>query len=1114
MNAGSATRGGMAGVIARLVTNPLPPLLALFAIAAGIAALALTPREEEPQIVVPVADVHVRAPGLSAEQVERQVATPLEKLLHQIDGVEYVYSNAGSGRAVVTVRFYVGEDRERSLVKIYDKVRSNTDRVPAAVASWVVKPVDIDDVPIVLAVLWSEDRAQVDDHDLRRLAEEMDQRLQAVDDTNRVTVTGGRPRRIRIELDPEALAARRTAPLEVAEAIGISNEQIESGSVVELDRAAIVEGGLFIEDARELRDLVVNVVDGVPVYLADVARVLDGPSEPENYSWIGFGPASDRGAEAGTYPAVTLAVAKKHGTNAVRVSEDIKARLEAFERELFPEGVHYRIIRDYGRTADDKVGQLISSLGVAILTVVIFLAVFIGWRAALVVGLAVPVCYGITLFLDYLTGYTINRVTLFALILALGLLVDDPITGVDNIERWFRMGVHRARDSVAAAMVEIRGALIMSTVAIVVAFAPMFFITGMMGPYMAPMAFNVPVTVIASTGVAFLVTPWLAYHLLRHEPQAGGYDVRKTGVYRFYAPILGWMLANRRRAWGVLGVVAALFVIAVCLPAFRMVPLKLLPYDNKDEFQIVVDMPEGTKLERTDAVTRAFAEYLRTVPEVQDFTGYVGTASPMDFNGMIRQYYLREEPHQADLRVTLAPRARRSQQSHQLLLRIRRDLQAIADRHGVAVKLVEVPPGPPVVATVTAEIRGEAGTPHERLLEGAERLAERMRSEPGVVDVDTSAAAEQTRYRFRTDKEKAALSGISTADVARTLRLGTGGMNAGYLQIPTEADPLPIELRLPVERRGGPDDLAALYIKGRAGIVQQRENGGLRDAPTPLVRLGEIGQFERTIREQTIRHKDLERVAYVFAEVAGRPPAEVIQDLVADEGTQGDNDTRPVDARTYLNPGGGERWDLPPDVRAEWTGEGEWFITLRVFRDLGIAFGVAVIGIFLVIYLQTGIAALSGIILLSIPLSMIGIMPGFWLLNQIGDRSIDGFGDPVFFTATAMIGMIALAGIVVRNALVLVEFIQLSRDQGLELRESLVQAGAVRMRPVLLTAATTLLGNLVITLDPIFSGLAWAIVFGIVASTVFTLVVVPLVYFLVYGRNEAPQPATDAEAQS
>ncbi len=1095
----SSSAGG--GFIGRVMDSPMPAMLILLALLSGAVALWLTPREEEPQIVVPIADVIVNAPGLSAQQVERQIAVPLEKLLHQIDGVEYVYSVSRNGGCVVTVRYYVGEDREESLFKIYNKVFSNSDQIPDAVTSWVVKPNEVDDVPIVVAALWSDDPERFGDHELRRLAEEIEQELQSITATNRVYVTGGRPRQIRIELDAEALAARRTAALDVAWAIQVSNQQIPAGEIQQRNQAIVIEAGTFFGDADDLRSMVVNVVDGVPVHLSEVAQVIDGPGGPVDYTWIGFGPADANEQERDdVYPAVYISVAKQKGSNAVWVARDVLQRLAELEHRVFPPGVHVRIIRDYGQTADQKVDDLVSSLGVAVLTVVIFIGVFLGWRPALVIGLAVPICYGVALGLDLLGGYTINRVTLFALILALGLLVDDPITGVDNIERFFRIGGRKPRAAVIAAMSEIREALIMSTIAIILAFAPLFFITGMMGPYMAPMAFNVPLAVIASTVVAFVVTPWLAFKILRRTPGNEPYDVTTTFTYRLYNRILRPMLANRTRAWLFLGFVAVLFFGSAAMPMFRLVPLKLLPYDNKNEFQIVINMPEGTTLETTENVARDFAEYLRTVPEVKDISAFVGTPSPMDFNGMVRQYYLRTGAHMADLRVTLADRHARKQQSHAVLLRLRSELEAIGRAHGADVALVEVPPGPPVIATIAAEVYGEETTPYTDLQNAARTVAERLKREPFVVDVDSSVQAEQRRIVFETDKEKAALSGIATEDIAKTIAMGTAGMVAGYLQIPTEVGPLPIRLRLPMEQRNSIDNLSAFHVKGRPGITKIRDAGGVRDAPTPLVELGELGHFTETVQDQPIFHKNLKRVAYVMAEGAGRMPAEIILDVGADHGAES-SALRPLAARTYLSNGGNDAWRLPDDITVVWNGEGEWDITLRVFRDLGIAFGVALVGIFIVLYVQTGLASIAGIIMLAIPLSMIGIMPGFWLLNQFGERIVEGYPDPVLFTATAMIGMIALAGIVVRNSLVLIEFVHLALKQGMVFTEALVQAGAIRMRPVFLTAGTTVLGNIVITLDPIFNGLAWAIIFGIAASTLFTLAVIPIVYYLVYERT-------------
>jgi multidrug efflux pump subunit AcrB len=1017
-------------LVANTMAGPLPLLLLLVALVGGIVALAITPREEEPQIVVPMADVLVSAPGLGAKQVERQIATPLEKILFQIDGVEYVYSMSQPGQCVVTVRFLVGEDRVASLVKIYNKIYSNTDNIPSAVRSWVVKPVEIDDVPIVVAVLWSDNPELTGDYELRRLAEEIELDLQSIENTNRIEVVGGRPRQIRVELDAKALASRGTAPLEVAWAVDVSNKLLPAGDVQILDKDLVVEAGDFFKRAEDLRKLVINVVDGVPVYLGDVAQVIDGPAEPSSYTWIGFGPASDHLQKyPDVYPAVAISIAKKKGTNAVWLAAEVEDYFKKLKNEIFPPEVNYRIIRNYGQTANDKINNLVSSLLVAVLTVVIFIGIFLGWRAALVVGLAVPICYGITLVLDLFAGYTINRVTLFALILALGLLVDDPITGVDNIERYLRIGKYSRRRSVIMAISEIRSALIMSTIAIILAFAPLYYITGMMGPYMAPMAFNVPVSVTASTVIAFLVTPWLAYKLLKPSGDRSPYDITKSTLYNTYGSLVKPLLRTRLRSWIFLAVVMVLFLASVILPALRLVPLKLLPYDNKNEFQVIVDMPEGTTLERTQGVVALLGNYLGKVPEVMDYSAFVGVPSPMDFNGMVRHYYLRRGPHYADIRVTLAERQRRKQQSHAILLRLRKDLEAIAKKTGTRIKLVEVPPGPPVISTIAVELYGDKATPYSTLQYAAQVLEKRLQKEPLVVDLDNSVGDDHHKIIFVPDKEKAALSGVSTQDIAGTIHLANQGLIAGYLQLSREVNPLPVVLRLPYDTRNSPDALASLHVKGRPGITKIREKSGLRDAPQPIVPLAELGHMRRSLQDRVIYHKNLQPVAYVFAEPAGRTPSEIVLDVSSDMSASADGgDPKPLKGRTYLKPGGGLSWFLPAGIRAVWNGEGEWEVTLRVFRDLGIAFGVAMLGIFMVLRIQTGLSAITGIIMMAIPLSVIGIMPGFWILNLIGERMVDGFPNPILFTATAMIGMIALAGIVVRNSLILVEFIHMARS--------------------------------------------------------------------------------------
>ncbi|MBW2274958.1 MAG: efflux RND transporter permease subunit [Deltaproteobacteria bacterium] len=1101
-------------IIDLFLKGDLAPLLILLSLLGGAVALYATPREEEPQIVVPLADVIVEAPGLPAEEVERLVATPLEKLLYQIDGVEYVYSMSMPGRAVITVRFYVGEDREDSLVKIYNKIHSNTDRVPAAVSSWVVKPLEIDDVPIMIVTLWSDRPEELDDYALRRIAEELEIELQSVPRTNRVRALGGRPRAVRVELDTEALAARGISPLEIAWALEVSNRRERAGSFDRNDRSIPVDAGDFIEGVEGLRQLVVGVVDGSPVFLRDVASIVDGPAEATGYSWIGFGPA-ENGAEGadslgeGFFPAVHVAVAKQKGANAVRVARAVEERLAELEETLLPEGVHARVTRNYGETANEKVNELVEALVVAILIVVGLIAYALGWREALVVAVAVPITFSLVLLLNLLAGYTINRVTLFALILSLGLVVDDPIVDVENIYRHLRMRAEPALDAVKTAVNEVRPPILLATFAVIVSFLPMLFITGMMGPYMRPMAINVPLAMFMSMVVAFMITPWLAYRALREHAGAGEAGpaprVEDSRLYRAYAWVLEPMLARRRNAWALLGVMSLLFGVAILLGAWRMVPLKMLPFDNKAEFQVLLNGPEGMTLERTDAVLRALAEELRAAPEVRDFQLYTGFASPMDFNGMVRHYFLRRAPELAEIRVRLVGKRAREMQSHAIVVRLRDRLEAIADQHGVRLALVEVPPGPPVLSTIVGEIYGEPQVPYARLREAALVLAERLEREPLVSDVDTSVEADRERLLFVTDQEKAALSGVATEDVTRTLSLALAGLDATQLHVPGEANPLPVRLRVARAERSGDEHLSALTLKGRPGVTKLREGGGLRDAPIPLVRMGELGELRSLPAEKTIYHKNLERVAYVYADTVGRAPAEAIVDVQADElppgsaaATGASVAARPLAARSYFANGGGDPWSLPAGTRVVWTGEGEWKITVDVFRDLGIAFGAALVGIYLLLVYQTGSYAMPLILMISIPLTMIGIMPGFWLLNLLAGGEVGGYPDPVFFTATAMIGMIALAGIAVRNAILLIEFVHVALAGGMSLRDALLRAGAVRTRAIVLTAGTAMLAAIPITLDPIFSGLAWALIFGLSVSTVFTLFVVPVTYDLVY----------------
>ncbi|MCX7718852.1 MAG: efflux RND transporter permease subunit [Candidatus Sumerlaeaceae bacterium] len=1075
-------------IVAAFLRGNLSVLLIALSLILGAVALLVTPREEEPQIVVPLADVIVQAPGASAQQVEQQVASRLEKLLYQVDGVEYVYSMSRPGMAMVTVRFYVGEDRERSLIRLYNKIYMNQDQVPPIVTAWVVKPVEIDDVPVVTLTFTSD---RLDEYALRRIAEEAESRIQGVKNTGLTTIHGGAPRRALVQLDPLQMAARGVSAGDITRALRATNVSIPAGRFAQANQNYVVYAGEALRDIRELRSLVIGVQNGRPTYLRDVATITDGPDEPESYTRFGLGPAARFSRFVGgnnpaasftapDQPAVTLAVAKRRGSNAVTVARAIEHEVEAMRGTVIPACTQIVVTRDYGETANDKVNELVDGLVLAIITVLALLAFTLGWREALIVAVAIPIVYSLTLMLNLLMGYTINRVTLFALILALGLLVDDPIVDVENIYRHLRMRLRKPLDAVLFAVNEVRPPVILATLAVIVSFLPMFFITGMMGPYMRPMAVNVPLAMLMSLVVAFTITPWMSYHMLKGyasqgSPHGGGGESEHEGVptilWRVFSALIGPFTRSAVARWVMLAVIVGLLAFSGLLVLWRKVPLKMLPFDNKNEFQVVLDMPEGTPLEVTAAAAQAVADRLRTVPEVVNYTLYVGTPSPMDFNGLVRHYYFRREPHQADIRVNLAPKKNRRMQSHALLLRLRDDLTAVARERGARLKLVEVPPGPPVVATITAEIYGDADTPYSVLRQAARDVRDRLAREEAVVDVDSTIEADQPRLTFVLDREKAALSGISTAEVADTLATFVHGAMPAAFMTDSEVNPLMIKLRLPRDQRSSLQTLQGLYVKGEKGN---------------LVQLGEIGEFRSGVEDQAIYHKNLRPVAYVFADTAGRPPAEVVLAM-----------------QSALR-----REPTAPGTRVAWAGEGEWKVTVDVFRDLGLAFLGALIGIYILLVYDTRSYLLPLVIMVSIPLTVIGIMPGFWLLNAVSSEVVGGYANPVFFTATAMIGMIALAGIVVRNSIILIDFIHRGLERGQAMADAVIGSAAVRARPIFLTAATAALGAWPITLDPIFSGLAWSLIFGLFVSTAFTLVVVPVVYFWLYAPKAPASLAT------
>jgi multidrug efflux pump subunit AcrB len=1059
-------------IVEAFLVSKLPIVFIIASLLAGAAALVLTPREEEPQIVVPVVDVMINFPGASASEVENLVTINLERKLWEIDGVEHVYSTSRPGSAVVTVRFYVGQNREISILKTHSKIMSYVDQVPPGVTGWVVRPVEIDDVPIVTFSLYS---SLYSDFELRRVADEILHRLQTITDTGRAYVVGGRKRQIKALLEPDKMAARRVAPLDIEKALKGANVNLRAGVMEEMNREVVVDAGPFIKSAEEVKDLVIGVSDGKPVYLRDVAQVEDGPEEVETYTRLTFGPGASRDPETrgfGTavqgkpYNQVTIAVAKRKGTNAVQVSEGLIAKVQELKKAVIPSDVEVLVTRNYGKTADEKVNELGKHLGIAVISIVALLTVALGWKEAMIVALAVPMTLAVTLLANLLVGYTINRVTLFALILSLGLLVDDPIVDVENIHRHFKRKERPPLDATLLAVDEVRPPTILATLAVIASFIPLFFISGMMGPYMRPMALNVPVAMIMSLIIAFTVTPWITYHALRkeYEKQEEPYDFRTGAIYRVYQRVITPFLESRRKTFLFLGGTVAALVASMLLIVFNLVPVKMLPFDNKNEFLVLVDMPEGTTLETTDRVTADLERYLTSVNEVRDVESYVGIASPIDFNGMVRQYYFRKGSAVADIRVNLADKHERAYQSHAVVLRIRPDINRIAEKHGANVKIVEVPPGPPVFSTIVAEVYGPPGASYQDIIDQSKKVREVMASTAGVVDVDDSVEAPQERYLFLVDRVKAALNGITEADIVKSAKIFLGGESATIVHSDTERTPLEVNLRLPRSLRSRPEDMGPLRLRAEDGS---------------MVPFHEMGSLRKTIIEQPIYRKNMERLVFVTGETAGRSPVNAILDLTAAM----------------------DKAPLPDGFKVVWSGEGEWKITLEVFRDLGLAFAGALALIYILLAQQTESFAVPLVIMVAIPLTMIGILPGFALLNGILAQTIGEYHDAIFFTATGMIGMIALAGIVVRNSIILIDFIHVRTRVGESLEQAIVESGAVRFTPICLTAGAAIFGSWIITLDPVFSGLAWSFIFGIFASTAFTLLVVPMIYHLMYARK-------------
>jgi multidrug efflux pump subunit AcrB len=1064
----SAARIGPAGRIARFfIDSKLTPLIIVASVLMGLGAVVALPREEEPQIIVPMIDVFVQMPGAAAEEVAQRVTKPMEKLLWEIPGVEYVYSTSAPGMSMAVVRFLVGQDEERSIVRLQTKLMSNMDRIPCCVTPPLIKPRYIDDVPILAVTFWGED---ADHYTLRRVAAEAEDILKREPDVSITRLIGGEGRRLEVQLDPLRLTAHGLDARAAAAALFAANQATDAGTYPSRAGQVLIHGQGFLRSAAEVGAVVLGVHEGRPVYVRDVAVVADGPSDPEQYVFFGTGPAaaekglSARPSAAGVHPAVTLTVAKRKGTNATRIAQRALARLEDARGSVIPREIHMTVTRNYGETAKEKSDELLLHMLIAIVSVSLLIGLTLGRREAGVVGFAIPVTLALTLSVFYLYGYTLNRITLFALIFSIGILVDDAIVVVENVVRHFHLpenaGKPRAEVAIAA-VDEVGNPTILATLTVIAAILPMAFVGGLMGPYMRPIPVGATAAMVFSLIVAFIVTPWAALRLIRHDPdgapaaQAAAED-RATRLYRrvmdplIHRPIWRWLF---------LAGVCALLLGACALVLFGRVTVKMLPFDNKSEFQVILDMPESATLEETAAAALEMGDYLKTVNEVVDFQVHAGTSGPFNFNGLVRHYYLRRGQHQADIQVNLAAKGRRAEQSHEIAKRVRPPLQAIAARHAARVKVAEVPPGPPVLATLVAEVYGPD---YGRQRELAQQIRGIMEATDGVVDVDWYMEEDQPRYELTVDREKAALHGISAAHVAETLKLVLSGRQAGLLHLPQEREDVPIVVKPPLALRGGLARLQAVRVTGERGQT---------------VALADLVTVTLTPSERSIYHKNLMPVVYVIGDVAGAKESPVYAILELRRAIEAI--ALPEGYRIAQHTAG-----LPDSDRrfaVKW--DGEWHITYEVFRDLGIAFGVVLLLIFVLVVGWFQSFATPFTIMAAIPFSLIGILPAHWAMGA-------------FFTATSMIGFIAGAGIVVRNSIILVDFIELRIGQGVPLDRAVIDAGAVRFRPMMLTAAAVVVGASVILFDPIFQGLAIALMAGEVASLLFSRMAVPILYYL------------------
>jgi multidrug efflux pump subunit AcrB len=1078
---------GFAGRIARaFIDSKLTPLIIITSVLLGAAAIVMLPREEEPQIKVPMIDVLVSMPGFSAKEVEERATRPMEKLLWEIPGVEYIYSTSRPGEGLAIVRFKVGEDVEKSLVKLNQKLQSNFDRIPQGVSFPLIKPKSIDDVPILALTFHSK---RYDHLTLRRMVAQVDDAVKQVSLVAETTLIGGARRQVSVLLDPVRLASRNLSAAEVLPVLTQANRQVIAGGLTSNNREVIVETGGFLANAQDVANVVIGVFAGKPVYLREVAEIKDAAEEPSQYVFFGSGAADS--AKAEEQVAVTLSVAKRPGANAISVAEQVLKKIDTLKGRLIPSDIQITVTRNYGETATEKSNELLLHMGIAVVGVSVLILLTLGWREAGIVGIAIPATLALTLLVFYLYGYTLNRITLFALIFSIGILVDDAIVVVENIVRHFHLPQNKGRSwsTIAVEAVnEVGNPTILATFAVIAAVLPMAFVGGLMGPYMRPIPVGSSAAMFFSLAIAFIVTPWASIRILHwgkkyssltagqaagnghHHSHSEHPEDLFTRVYRrFMAP----MIAQRRWRYAFLGSIVGLLLAAMALVGISWVKVKMLPFDNKSEFQVILNMPEGSALERTTQAAREIAAAIRVEPEVTDYQVYAGVAAPFNFNGLVRHYFMRRGAHIADLQINLVSKGERKAQSHDIAKRVRPRVAAIAAQYGARVAVAEVPPGPPVLQTLVAEIYGPT---EENRLALAQKVIQTFHNTKGVVDTDWYIEADQPKARFVIDKEKAALHGISAETISRTLRVAVGGERVDLLHVPRDKEDVDILVQLPRASRATPEDLLGLRVRSSV------------NPSAPLVPLRELVKVEPSSVDKSIYHKNLMPVTYVIGDVAGVVESPVYAIL------QMNKALRALETREFG--GNGSTLKIYNAVQPftedkpslKW--DGEWHITIEVFRDLGTAFAAVLVLIFILMvgWFRSFLTPL--VVMAAIPFSLVGILPAHGLMGA-------------FFTATSMIGFMAGAGIVVRNSIILVDFIEQRLAEGMPLDQAVVDAGAVRFRPMLLTAMAVVVGASVILADPIFQGLAISLMAGEIASLLISRMAVPVLYFMAYRRTSS-----------